>query len=171
MRPSVSHTTRPPSLATTRLAALAILLAGTSAGGCASEMQWPPGFVEVDRDSRGPFTQRAVSADGVVVALRAEPNPKDATVDFWVSAVREELVNRRGYTLAKEEAATSADGAPGKLLTFTAQRSGVEFTYVTALYVKGREVLVGEAGGKTEAFTPKADAIRKCLTGLRAGGV
>ena len=140
-------------------------------GGCEPKMQMPSGFVEVETYQRGPYTQRAVSADGVVIALRSETNPKDATLDFWVTAVRDELVNRRGYTLAKEEPAEAANGAKGKLLTCTANRSGAEFTYIVAVYVMGGQVLVAEAGGKSETVVHRLGDIRQAMASLRAGGV
>lgn len=138
--------------------------------GCEPKMQMPPGFVEVDRPY-GPFTQRAVSADGIVIALRSETNPKDATLDFWITAVRDELVIRRGYTVAKEEPAEAASGDNGKLLTCTVNRSGAEFTYLVAVYVMGGQVVVAEAGGKSETVVHRLPDIRKALTSVRAGGV
>ena len=153
-----------------RLAAIAAALALGALAGCSPGIQWPPGFVEVGKENLGPYAQRAVSADGVVVALRTEPNPKNAAADFWATAIRDELVSRRGYALAKEEPLTSADGAPGRLLTFTAQRSGVEFTYLTAVYVRGQQVLLAEAGGKSQTVAPKADELRKSLASVRAAG-
>ena len=140
-------------------------------GGCEPKMQMPSGFVEVETYQRGPYTQRAVSADGVVIALRSETNPKDATLDFWITAIRDELVNRRGYTLAKEEPAEAANGAKGRLLTFTANRSGVEFTYLAGVYVMGGQVLVAEAGGKSETVAPGLGDIRKAMASLRADGM
>ena len=159
-----------------RHAAITVLLACVvlSCGvlvGCEPKMQMPSGFVEVEKHNLGPYSQRAVSADGVVIALRSETNPKDATLEFWVTAVRDELVNRRGYVLAKEEAAEAANGTKGKLLTFTALRSGAEFTYLAAVYVMGGQVLVAEAGGKSETLVHRLADIRKALASPRAGGI
>jgi hypothetical protein len=150
----------------------AIVLACVALGGCEPKMQMPPGFVEVDKYDLGPYDQRAVSADGVVVALRSETNPKNASLDFWVTAIRDELVNRRGYFLTKKEPlAQSGDTAPGRLMTFTAQRSGVEFTYMVVVYVQGGKVLIAEAGGKSETVVHRMADLRKALSSVRAGGV
>jgi hypothetical protein len=134
-------------------------------------MQMPSGFVEVEKHNLGRYTQRAVSADGIVIALRSETNPKDATLDFWITAIRDELVNRRGYVLAKTEPAEAAGGAKGSLLTFTANRSGVEFTYLAGVYVMGGQVLVAETGGKSETVAPRLGDIRKAMASLRSGGI
>ncbi|MFB3894430.1 MAG: hypothetical protein ACE15C_20710 [Phycisphaerae bacterium] len=139
-------------------------------GGCSPALPLPPGFVDVGRDNLGPYSQRAVSADGVVIAIRTEDNPKNATLDFWAPAIRDELVDRRGYTLVREEPVTSG-ALGGKLMIFSSQRSGVEFTYLAAVYVKGSQVVIAEAGGKREAVTPKVDAIRKSLCDVRYGGM
>jgi len=78
------------------LTAITIALAGAALCGCEPTIQMPPGFVEVGKYNLGTYDQRAVSADGVVVALRSETNPKNASLDFWVTAIRDELVKHRG---------------------------------------------------------------------------
>ena len=147
---------------------IAIALACVALGGCAPAITMPPGFVAVENNQLGPYEQRAVSADGVVVALRKEANPKGATLDFWATAVRDELVTRRGYHLATEESVESISGTPGRLVTCTARRSGAEFTYLAAVYVEGSQVLVVEAGGKADALASKLPEVRKALTSIRA---
>ncbi len=59
----------------------------------------------------------------------------------------------------------------GKLLTCTANRSGAEFTYIVAVYVMGGQVLVAEAGGKSETVAPRLGDIRKAMASLRSGGI
>ena len=63
------------------------------------------------------------------------------------------------------------DGNPGVLMTFAAQRSGVEFSYMAAVYIKGGKVLIAEAGGKSETFAPRMPELRKAIFGVRAGGL
>jgi hypothetical protein len=152
------------SLIVTALACLAVC-------GCEPKMKMPVGFVEVPSNQLGIYKQRAVSADGVVIALREEDNHKGANLDFWATAVRNELVERRGYRLVKDEPLSrSGDVAPdGRLFTFAAKRAGVEFTYLTAVYVAGGRVTIAEAGGKAETVSPMLEAIRKSLSSLQAG--
>ena len=85
-----------------RLAAIAAALALGLLAGCSPGIQWPPGFVEVGKENLGPYAQRAVSADGVVVDLRTEPNPKNAAADFWATAILEFVIAK-----AREPAAAS----------------------------------------------------------------
>ena len=151
--------------------AIAIVLVGAALGGCEAKMQFPTGFVEVEKYDLGPYDQRAVSADGVVMALRSETNPKNASLDFWGKAIRDELIEQRGYALSKDESVQAADGRQGKLMTFTALRSGVEFTYMVAVYVTVKTVLIAEAGGKSEKIAPRMADFRKAFGGIHAGGV
>ena len=110
---------------------------------------------------------RAVSADGVAVGLRTVENPKDGTLAFWSQAIEGEMTGARGYKLEKAEDIAAAGGAPGRLLTFTAQRSGADFTYLLAVYVSGRQVLIAEAGGRSERVAEKIEPIRKSLLSVR----
>ncbi len=153
------------------LTVIAIVLAGAALGGCEPTMHFPTDFVEVDKYDLGPYDQRAVSADGVVMALRSETNPKNASLDFWVTAIRNELIDRRGYALAKEKPIEGADGRKGNLMTFTAERSGVDFTYMVAVYVTVKTVLIAETGGKHKTVAPRMPAFRKAFSSIRAGGV
>lgn len=134
-------------------------------GGCHG-MDVPADFVAMDRTALEGYEARAVSADGVVIALRTENNAKNGTLDFWASAVRNELVSARGYALAKEEPIDGAAGA-GKCMIFTASRSGAEFTYIIAIFLRYDTILIAEAGGKTDAVTPKMGTILTALRSVR----
>jgi len=130
-------------------------------------MDVPDGFVEVGREARGDYETRAVSADGVVVALRVEPNPENGAPEFWADAVRNELTQARGYALAKEEEVKSASGLDGRLMEFTADAEGVKAAYLVAVFVKDDDVLVAEAGGKADAVAARRDALRTALLSVR----
>jgi len=140
-----------------------LLLCACVLCGCAGTMTLPANFVPVEKDQLGPYLVRGISADGVVIALRCETNPKEGTLDFWVNAVTNQLAGAAGYKLEKSDALTSDAGVPGKLLTFSAQIEGAPFTYLAAVFVKGSTILVAEAGGKTDAVAPKMEEIRKAF--------
>ncbi len=153
-----------------RLFTIAIV-ASAVLSGCELKIKAPPGFVEVQGQTYDSYDLRSVSADGVVIGLRTEDNPKDGTLDFWATAVRNELVGHRGYKLVKDEPVESVSGAPGRLLTFSANRSGARFTYMAAVYVIGQKVAVIEAGGKANTVAPKTADIRKAMLSIRPGGI
>ncbi len=134
-------------------------------GGCHG-MDVPADFVAMDRPGLDGYEARAVSADGAVLGLRTETNAKNGTLDFWANAIRGELVAARGYTLTKEEPINGAAGA-GKCMTFTASRSGAEFTYVIAVFLRYDTILIAEAGGKTDVVAPKMDKIAAVMRSVR----
>jgi len=115
----------------------------------------------------GLHQMRAVSADGVVLALRSHDNPRQGTLEFWSEAVKNELVGFRGYKLAGKEAIQSQAGRPGKLLSFATEQKGTMFTYMLAVFVPGRQVLIAEAGGKAQAVQPKAEALKKAMLSVK----
>ena len=145
------------------------LLAAVGALGCEPLMKAPEGFVAVTPGGPyiAPYRYRAVSADGVVVGLRTVDNPKDGTLTFWSQAVEGEMTGPKGYKLDKAEDVPSAKGAPARLLTFSTQRSGVDFTYLLAVTVSGRQVRIAEAGGRSDRVQPRIEPIRKALLDIR----
>jgi hypothetical protein len=136
-------------------------------GGCLGEMDLPKHFVSVDKAELGGYLVRGISADGVVVALRSQDNPKGGTLEFWAQAVENELATSRGYKLADSQAMTASSGLGGKMMTFSTSRSGTDFTYVVGVYVKGDKVLVAEAGGRADAVKAHADGLKSCLLSVR----
>lgn len=145
----------------------AILSLPLLAAGCMPRsMQVPEQFVPVPEHRLGDFTQRAVSADGVIVGLQVRPNPPQGTLAFWSQATQNELAGR-GYKLVKAEDVKSAAALPGKLLTFSAERSGVAHTYLVGVFVAGKDILLPQAGGKSDAVEPRLPAIRQAILSVR----
>ena len=144
-----------------------MLICAVTWTGCAHNMDMPQGFVPVDDLESGAYAVRGVSADGVVVALRVRKIPKEGSLEFWTTAVTNELVDARGYKPGKPEDVTSTTGLKGRLLPFTTEREGAGFTYTVALFIDGRTLLLGEVGGKTEVVTARKDAVRKALLSVR----
>jgi len=135
------------------------------------KMDMPDNFVSVDDHNRGSYDVRGVSADGMVLAARHEDNAKNGTLAFWAQAVKRELA-ARSYTLSKSQDVESIGGLAGKLMTFSVNRGGRPFTYMTAVFVKkglldDGEVIVAEAGGEESVFKPRQDEIRKALLTIR----
>ena len=143
--------------------------AAFATAGCepALRMTLPESFVEVDEGTAGPYDMRAVSADGVVLATRRQENPENGTLAFWSEAVEKELVSGRGYKLAGAEDVETAGGMAGRMMTFSASRGGAASTYLVAVYVRGSDILLAEAGGKADAVGRHADAVRKAMLSVR----
>ncbi len=141
-----------------------VLIVIVASAGCGRMMDIPTDFVPADSWAHPVW---AVSADGVVVAMRRPyKNPKNGTAEFWAEAIKNELAER-GYKLVSSKKIVSDAGAPGHLLTFSSEQQGAEFTYMLAVYVDKDEVLVAEAGGKADATKAKTDALTKALLSVR----
>ena len=135
-------------------------------GGCAGNLDLPSNFVELPPEETGRYDVKAVSADGVLIALRRMDNPKNGTADFWAKAVENELTSR-GHSLIESVPVTSESGSAGRLLTFTRDQKGQSFTYILGVFVKGKRLLIAEAGGKTDAFDKRKAEISKSLLSVR----
>ena len=134
--------------------------------GCAPALELPASFVELGPDQSGRYYFKAVSADGVVIALRRIDNSKNATVEFWAKALENELT-WSGHSLVENVPVTSEGGTAGRLMTFSGQREGQEFTYILGVFVKGGSILLTEAGGKADAFGKHKAEIGKSLLSVR----
>jgi hypothetical protein len=115
----------------------------------------------------GFYDKEAVSADGVYFGLRTPQPSEDGTLAFWSTAIRNQLINARGYILAGEADAGSADGTPGKRLDFTATLAGREMGYFVAVWVVGKEVHVAEAGGPKDKFDTDRAKLEAALATVR----
>jgi len=136
------------------------------APGCSPTMDLPANFVDVDQPHDA-YDLRAVSADGVVVALRSEDNPDRGTLDFWAKAIQQELTARPGYTLTANDPVTSASGDDGVLLAFDVKKEATEMKYLLAVFLKFDKVVIAEAAGPADAVNPIRPELRTALLSVR----
>jgi hypothetical protein len=141
---------------------MTVLYGAALLAGCAHSMELPPMFVEVDKADLGGYEFRGISPDGVVLGLQMRDNAKHGTLQFWSEAIKNELTNR-GYKHVRSESITSTSGRQGELLSFSTEKSGQKFTYLLAVCVGSRDILMAEAGGKTESVEPRLPDIKKSL--------
>ncbi len=145
-----------------------ILAAALALGGCIHSFDLPAGFARVptklDNDI---YHTRGVSADGVVIALRAAKKPENSDLDFCAKATVNRLTSAGQYRLVENEEITTEAGLDGRLMTFSTERHGVEFTYVAAVFVTDGELLIAEAGGKTALVKRDWDKIIRAIKTVR----
>jgi hypothetical protein len=146
-----------------------MLVAGLAvAAGCVpSGLTTPADYVRLATPPY-PYVYKAVSAEGVSLAMRQEENPEGGTAEFWAAALKNQLVGARGYTLSGESAVTSADGVTGKRLDFTANLQGSDMAYLVAVWVVGKQIIIVEAGGPKEKFEADRAKIETALKTVRA---
>lgn len=152
-----------------RIATFALLICLTLLVGCdpqPGKLRVPDSFVELSEAQARPYQARAVSADGVVAALRQQANPKSGTLAFWTQAITDKMTKDKGYQLVSSEPLTSRTGRTGRKLHLTRTIRGVDFTYLMAIYVDGDRVRIAEAGGRTKHVQPLIQELGESLGSL-----
>lgn len=104
----------------------------------------PAGYVPVDT-SRGEFRGRAISAGGVVIAIRERPNAQEGNLDFWTEVVKKDLAEGQGYAHR-----TSRDLQKGRALLFITPREKNTAYYVALFVTPSRITTVEIAGPQAE---------------------
>lgn len=133
--------------------------------GCEIAMDLPPAFVAVDERGSG-YGLRGISSDGVVLGCRTEPNGRNGTVAFWTRAI-ENNVTGRGYALADSSDVTTEEGDAGTLMTFRLKSEGTTFGYWVLVLVRGKSVLIAEAGGRLESMAAREEEILASMKSVR----
>lgn len=152
-----------------RPAALPVLILLTvfwSAAGCVhfsgstSSSPVPEGFAPYTDSSQ----VKAVSPEGVVYRVRREAHQPRAELTFWKEALKNRMLDAGYIFLA--EAPISAGERPGYLLELTAPHGPQDLTYLTAIFVREREIVIVEAAGEVTAFAPRREAILQAIRSL-----
>ena len=91
-----------------------VLVAGLAmASGCVpSELTTPADYVRLS-SAPYPYCYKAVSAEGVSLAMRQEENPEGGTVEFWAAALRNQLVGRTAIRSRANRRRPVPTGRPG----------------------------------------------------------
>jgi hypothetical protein len=137
------------------------LALGLLAPACKSvaRLDAPVGFATLS--SSDSYDYRAVSAHGVVVAARTEPNDLGGNNDFWADSLDVRL-ERAGYT---RDAASLFDtrGGAGKMLHYSVAREGRTMRYWVLVVSSPKRVLLVEAGGDKDSFDPVAMDVERAM--------
>lgn len=107
---------------------------------------------------------RAASPDGVLVRVRSAKHKPRADLAFWQEAVRERMV-RAGYKVQAEDE-LEVDGVAGSLIEVAAPRGTEDWSYVIAVFPRGRKIVLFEAAGEVSTLEGRRDAITRALKDL-----
>lgn len=134
-------------------------------------MNTPAGFARLD--DQDDYDYRSVSADGVVVAVRALHNRPQAGLAFWSRAVDERL-RSQGYTpVGAPTDVQSADGVAGRQFAYGRVIDGRAHGYSVTVFVtdggflRAARVYVLEAGGDREVFDRATAAVQAVVRTFR----
>lgn len=142
------------------LPALALVVAAGCGAG--AQLTTPSGFGVLDDQKE--YVYRATSPDGVVLAIRGEPNELRANLEFWADALDRKLRNQSYTPDGEPAAARSSAGIPGKQLRYTMIVNGRPHRYWLTVFVTEGKVWMVEAGGDKDRFTGKTeDAVKKAI--------
>jgi hypothetical protein len=137
---------------------LSILLVAASAlataCGPSVALQTPPGFAVLPKQTE--YIYRAASADGVVLAIRAQENKPSGNLDFWSDALDRQLQQVNYKPDGKPEDVKSATGIPGRRMKYTRENQGRTYRYWVTVFVTESQVFCVEAGGDQDRFKGKA---------------
>jgi hypothetical protein len=141
----------------------ALLVAFTTS--CAIGVDLPDGYLRID----SPWGQvKALTPDDSRLWIREFDAEEEATLAFWTEALRNDLVDRRGYVPTSEpEPVTDGDGVEGTIQSFTIRYQGVEYGYLIAVFVDGDDVRTAEFAAPATDFAARAPAIRESLGTIR----
>lgn len=151
-----------------RALALLALLVGVATTGCSRGfvITTPAGFAELEEEES--YAYRATTAEGVVLAVRHEPNEPYGDLAFWAGAVDAQL-RRNGYVADKALDVESSDGRHGRQLRYHTMREGREQLFWATVYVTDDVVVVVEAGGDRAFFEKLESSVSAAISSLRIG--
>ncbi|HLF92331.1 MAG TPA: hypothetical protein VJB14_02645 [Planctomycetota bacterium] len=120
----------------------------------------PEGYVPVDT-ARGEFRGRAISAAGVVLAIRERSNEQEASLDFWAEVVRKELTETQGYAV---RASKEING--GRAILFAAPNEKTTSYYIS-LFVTPSKIVSVEVAGPREQVDLDLPRLEEYISKLR----
>lgn len=143
-----------------RFALLSYLLAPA----CAVQMDLPEGFLELE----APFYElKATTPDDAVLWVRAFDGPDGGTLDFWVEALRTDLVDRRHYRQDRDAYPVSAGGIEGRVMEFSTSVGGVSVGYLVGVWVEPGRIVVAEFCARMSEWERRIDGVRAGLPTLK----
>lgn len=113
---------------------------------------------------KGDRPYRAVSPDGLMYRVRYEKNKPRADLGFWKEALKVRMIDA-GYHFASESD-IEVDGRPGYLLELTAPMGTQDYTYMDAVFVCGRKLVLVEAAGEVAQFEAHRASIEAAIQAL-----
>ena len=148
------------------LLALTLALAGAAPACTPFHLRTPDGFARI-ADPQPSYDYRALSAYGVVVAVRAIPNRERATMAFWSEAVDRRLQRAGVYRPAGHQDVRTEAGQSGKNLRYTTGDPQNGGTYWVTVFVTSDWVYLVEAGGATSSFARAQAEVERAIRSFR----
>jgi hypothetical protein len=161
-----------------RIAVIAWIGLALAATGCDAGFKpnTPEGFVAFEdvtakswwqqSNAHAGYDYRAISPDGVVLAVRRVENDPKANLAYWSQAVQERLRANGSYRVDSERDVTNHQGIAGHELTLKLGEGGAEQTYRVALFEHGQWLYLLESGGPTTKVTQHSVSLDEAIRGI-----
>jgi hypothetical protein len=107
---------------------------------------------------------KAVSPEGVVYRVRDEDNKPYADLPFWKEALKKRMLDA-GYIFLRE-APIAADIHKGYLLELTAPFGQQDYSYLIAIFIQEKKILIVEAAGEVTQIAGHREAILAAISHL-----
>ncbi|MDH4188790.1 MAG: hypothetical protein OEW21_01105 [Betaproteobacteria bacterium] len=145
---------------------IALLAGAWLLGGCTSVPRTgaPADFGAYE----GVDSLQAASFDRVVYQVKRVENKPYADLAFWQVALKERLV-KAGYVVTAE-GAIEAGGQKGYYLETTVPRGSADYSYLVALFVKDKNLVLIESAGELAAYRAKREKIFAAIRASEPGG-
>jgi len=127
-------------------------------------MKIPDGFIMVERDRD---QIKAISPDEAKLYLRRFEVTKRADLAFWSEALKNHLVEHRGYVLLEERPVTDPKGHVGRELLFEVVSEGETHHYLIALYVSDGPFWSSKASVRVVQFAAPLSSFAKHVQVVR----
>lgn len=125
----------------------------------------PEGFALFNRGKGNAFV--AVSPEGVLFAVSRIKNYPKMGLEFWTKALEKHL-SESGYPAYKGPTEFETAGKEkGSYLEWLVPYQGKDYVYMTGLLVRGRRILLIQAGGEYEVYGGYREKITYVLKSLR----
>lgn len=151
-----------------RAASLWLLVVGLFAGCHHHTLRTPSDFVVLEESES--YATRAVSAQGVVIGVREIDNDPRANSTFWLSAIRSQLLEARGYALLEAKDVRARSGQRGKQLRLGREQNGEQYLYWLTMFVTKNRLYLVEAGARKDRFEQAQSKVDAALASIEIDG-
>ena len=112
---------------------------------------------------------KATTADNAIFWVQRYELPERGTsLEFWVTALKKDFVDNRGYVLLEEEAIETETGAKGRQMLYEATTLGRTYGYLVALFVRpGPVACVARFTAEKAEFDAHVDSVKRAILTTR----
>ncbi len=141
------------------------LALGLAACGSSFSQPTPDGFVKLKDQHR--YHYRAVTADGLVYAVKVIADPPKGDTAFWAKAVENKLRLQAGYALIAKQQVKTKSGLEGTQIQFGFDRGKTPHLYYVTVFATKGSIFVIESGGTKELVEGHSAELQSALESFR----